>query len=469
MRFLTIATVALALLAGAYLRFADLGAREISADEGASWAAAAAPSAIEVLRRQAQLNPGKLGVHDVALHYWMNVFGDSAVAMRALSATAGTVAIILVFFLTRELLRSDFVFASAQTDSRDLLSSQDRDIVAAIAALLFAVNLITIKYAREARMYPLVLVFTIAQVWFFLRAARHGGLANYLGMAAFSGLGVATNLTATVILVPEGIWIALLLLRRGDRRFALALKLVASIVAGLLMIAPLAIIYLRVRTGPTNPQAYAWIPMPPPYAPITLFNKATGTFAFPVMAALALWGAISGFRRARGAVVFAVLWMFAPPLAALTFSYVIQPAFLERYLISCFVPFFILDAIGVWQLRYWWAQAGALAIAIALALGHVASYDRKPHDAQWREAAIVATCNVSMDGAVVVAPGYAVNVVRYYLRRAPAVVAVPVDQPDDATVAIVAEEGVAPTRAAQLTRDYARFLVRLRGVMVRQK
>ena len=469
MRFLTIAIVALALAAGAYLRFADLGAREISADEGASWAAAAAPSAIEVLHRQAKLNPGKLGVHDVALHYWMNGFGDSAVAMRALSATAGSIAIFLVFFLTRELLRSDFVFESTRADPRDVLSTQDRDIVAAIAALLFAVSLITIKYAREARMYPLVLVFTIAQVWFLLRSVLHGGLANCLGIAVFTGLAVATNLTATVILVPEGIWIALILMRRGDRRFALASKLVVSIAGGLLMIAPLAIIYLRARTGPTNPQAYAWIPMPPPYAPITLFNKATGSFAFPVMAALALWGAISGWSRAHGAVVFAILWMFAPPIAALIFSYVIQPAFLERYLISCFVPFFILEALGVWELRYWWAQAGALAIAIALALGHVASYDRKPHDAQWREAAIVATCNVPMDGTVVVAPGYAVNVIRYYLRRAPAVVAVPVEEPDDATVAIVAEEGVAPKRVAQLTHDYARFLVYLRGVKVRQK
>jgi hypothetical protein len=104
-----------------------------------------------------------------------------------------------------------------------------------------------------------------------------------------------------------------------------------------------------------------------------------------------------------------------------------------------------------------------------LALGHVILYDRKPHDVQWREAAIIATANVSMDGAIVVAPGYAVNVVRYYLRRAPAVSALPVEQPDGASVAIIAEEGVASERAAQLRHDYAHQVMSLRGVVIRQR
>ena len=468
MRLLTIALMAVALLAGAYLRFDNLGAREVSADEAASWAAASAPTAAEVLHRQARLNPGKLGVHDLALHFWMSVFGDSAMAMRALSASAGTVAILLVFLLAQELLQINSLFDSAAASVN--LVAQERDLVAAIAALIFAVNLVTIKYAREARMYPLVLVFSIAQVWFLLRASRIGGFGNYLAVSIFTALAVATNLTATVILVPEAAWILLMILwGNAELRFAHALKLIAALAGGLLTIVPLAIPYLQVRSGPTNPQAYAWIPMPALYAPVALFNKGTGTFAFPVMAALALWGGVSGWNRARGAVIFAILWMFVPPLAALAFSYAVQPAFLERYLISCFVPFFLLDAFGVWQLRYRWAQVGAVVAVVALALGHVTSYDRRPHDVQWHEAAIIATCNVSTDGAVAVAPGYAVNVVRYYLRRAPAVEAVPIDEPDDARVAIVAEQGVAPERAVRLRHDYTHLLMNLRGVTILQR
>ena len=58
----------LAIAVGAWLRFANLGADEMSSDEGASWAAAAAPTIREVVRRQASLNAGKLAVHELAMH-----------------------------------------------------------------------------------------------------------------------------------------------------------------------------------------------------------------------------------------------------------------------------------------------------------------------------------------------------------------------------------------------------------------
>jgi 4-amino-4-deoxy-L-arabinose transferase-like glycosyltransferase len=468
-RIPTLAILAVALAVGGYLRFTGLGMQEMSADEGASWAAAAAPSAAEVLRLQARLNPGKLGVHDLALHLWMRTFGDSAGTMRTLSATAGTLAIIIVYLLTGELLRAGPGVEGVE-EPPAAVSASARDLVAAIAALLFAVNLVTIKYSREARMYPLALLFAILQVWLFLRAARRGAAVNYIGTAVFTGLCVATNLTGILILLPEGIWLlATAWGSHGGPSRTRGLRLAASLACGLVLIMPLAIGYMRVRSGPTNPQAYGWIPLPPLYAPLSLFNKATGSFAFPVMAALALFGAIRGWKWARDGVLLATLWMFVPPAAALVFSYAIQPAFLERYFISSFVPFFVLDAVGVWELGRDWVRIGALALLLALALGHVILYDRKPHDVQWREAAIIATANVSMDGAVVVAPGYAVNVVRYYLRRAPAVSALPVEQPDGASVAIIAEEGVASVRAAQLRHDYAHQVMSLRGVVIRQR
>lgn len=468
MRLRTFTLAALAIALGAWLRFAGLAARELSADEGPSWAAAVAPSAADVLRLQARLNPGKLGVHDLALHYWIRAFNDSAPSMRALSAAAGTLAIVIVFLLTRELMAASVLPAdSGQNVPPTAPSPPDHDAVAAIAALLFAVNLVTIKYSREARMYPLALLFTLTQVWLLLRAARRGGLANYSGTALFTVLSVATNLTSILTLAPEGIWLLLILLARGERGRAPVFKLAAALAAGLVLTLPLAIVYLRMRTGPMRPEAIGWIPLPPLYAPLALFNKATGSFAFPVLAALAGWGVWRGSSRAHGAVLFALLWMFAPPILVLAFSYSVHPAFIERYMISCFVPFFALVAIGIWELGLQWARLAALAVAVALALGHVASYERKPHDLQWREAAIIATCYVTTDGAVAVAPGYATSVVRYYLRRSPAVNAVPIDEPAGAGVAIVAEQGVAPARSAELVRTYPRILARLRGVAVR--
>src|SRR5713226_4736219 len=162
MQRLPIALLAAAIVLGALLRFANLATLDLSPDESASWIAAAAPSIGQVLAVQARANPGELGLHDVMLHLWTRLFGDTLIAMRSLSAIAGTIAIIMVFLVARETLA---LAAPAERDT----ARDHRDLTAAIATLFFAVNLITIKYSREARMYPLALTLTLVQVWFFLR------------------------------------------------------------------------------------------------------------------------------------------------------------------------------------------------------------------------------------------------------------------------------------------------------------
>ena len=152
------------------------------------------------------------------------------------------------------------------------------------------------------------------------------------------------------------------------------------------------------------------------YAPFALFNKATGSFAFPILAALAIWGVVRGWRRgARDAVGFAMLWMWAPPLLMLVASYAIAPVFVERYALSCFVPFFILVALGIFELPGDLVRIGALVLAVAFSLGHIVSYDRKPHDAQYREAIAAASSALKPGEVMTVVPSYAIEVIRYYL------------------------------------------------------
>jgi hypothetical protein len=188
------------------------------------------------------------------------------------------------------------------------------------------------------------------------------------------------------------------------------------------------------------------------------------------MVALAVWGVMRGWRRWRTAIIFALLWMWAPPLLLMVVSYAIRPAFVERYLLSCFVPFFILAAIGIVEIPRQSARLGAIALMVALAIGHVIAWDRKPHDAQWREAVSAATTNVGTGGTVAVAPGYATSVVVYYLsqnRPAPLAHPAAANGIEPAGVAIIGDQGVAPATAAALDREYPRVLANLRGVVVR--
>ena len=488
----TIATLMLALMVGGYLRGSNLGGREMSADEGASWAAASAPTMREVLRAQNRLNPGKAGLHDITLHLWMRAFGDDLVAMRALSAAIGTIAIALVFGATRELLAANCARPDDAVEGRgDAVEGRDDagdgrtagqrneaavDEVAAIAALVFAVNLIAIKYSREVRMYPLVLAAVSAQTSCFFRAYRRGGFGAYAGVAIFTAMALAAHLTAVLAFSGEGLWLTYVLAKHrfdfSATSVRRALALLVALGAGAAMLAPLAPTVIGSAAHAADRGAIGWIQRPAPWASLALFNKGTGSYAFPVMAALAAWGSVRGWRRWRFAIGFALLWMWTPPLLLMLISYAIRPAFVERYLVSCFVPFFILVAIGIVELPGVAARVGAIALVGALAIGHVAAWDRKPHDVQWREAVRAATTGTGNGVGLAVAPGYASNVVRYYSDGNSAV---PPAHPADAggrdstAVVIIGDQGITSATAAALVREYPRVLAKLRGVVVRER
>ncbi len=309
MRLGVAASLAIAVALGAWLRFAGLGAREMSADEGASWAAAAAPSLSAVVRTQALLNPGKLALYEVALHGWIGRFGDGIAAMRSLSAALDTLSILAVFALTRELLAG----------------LADADAAAALAALLFAVNLVSIKYARELRMYPLALLIVLLQVWTFIRTARGGRRLDPALLVLLTALAAAAHFSAGFVIAAEMTWLLLIFPRISPARSPLAAA--AALAGGAALFFAVALSSLRTGASAFAHGATAWIERPQWWAPLALFNKGTGTLAFPLLAVLAAWGAWRARSRAREAVSFALAWMWMPPLMMLAASYAFAPMF----------------------------------------------------------------------------------------------------------------------------------------------
>ena len=473
--------LAAALAAGAALRFAGLGAREMSADEGASWAAASAATASEVLRLQAQLNAGKLALHDLALHAWINAFGDGVASMRAMSAALGTVAIALVYLVSRELL-----LWSQVSPEDDGGGHAEAAWVASLSALLFAVSTVPINYSRELRMYPVLLAATLTQVWFVLRAARVGGIKNYAGVTVFTALAVSAHFSALCVLASEGLWLLYLLASerganaavgssetvRPTQRGRIAQrevvwKLAASIALGFALMAPVMWGALRAGAAAVGGGVLKWIRPPTPWDAVTIFKSGAGNFVLPIVGAV---GAVLGWRWARGAVVFALVWMWVPVLLLLFASYMLTPILVERYLLSSFVPLFILVALAAGSLNTRGARWAGLALVTILAVGQDVRYFRHRHnDAQWREAAAIASAIVTPGQSIGVVPGYAVNVVRYYTaheKRSEVVAAL--DHPPGAapSVVIVFDQGLSSDEAAALRAAYPNPVARLQRLVV---
>jgi uncharacterized membrane protein len=397
----------------------------MTAIEAASWFAAAAPNVHEVLARALPLNPGKLGLHDVALHFWMRLYGDSMASQRALSALLGVLAIPLTFMVAREML-------ALATDDLDGAHRNGRDWIAAVAALLTALNLPLIHHSREARMYPLLIAALLAQVWFFLRAYRIGGWYNYLAITSLSVIAIATHFTAGSVMLAEAIWIAPGLWRADFPRNAQSharrtWKLLGALAASGILLAPVLRFPLLLARGFFG-GGYTWVHRPLVLAPIEFFIAGFGDgpagqlsfhhhirLAFMVMAPLAGWGAIAGWRSSRSAVTFALLWIFVPILLPQILSYLIEPFFVLEYALSSFVPCLILAALGLSafgpRLRY-----AALALAFIVLLLPIRAYRRRSSE-QWGRAVALAAANLRANEIGMVAPGWTIDAVDYYLRN----------------------------------------------------
>jgi len=449
-----------AVLLGGFLRFVDLGRLEMSDDEGASWAAAAQPTIADVIAAQARLNPGKMAVHELALHEWMAIFGDSIVAQRALSAMLGTLSIVIVFWIAWEL--------------RVTRIDDDAAMIAALGATVYAVNLVTIKYTREARMYPVMLTAILLHVGYFIRASRRGGILNYAGTAIFAIVAIAANFAAALVPASEGLWLLYLLARSGIRPRAAesrrAWSLIVALAIAAMVFVALSMSALRGAAGAVERGAIGWIKLPEPWAPVALFNKATGSFGFPVLLMVAAWGVIRGWRRKRDAVAFSLLWMWGPPVLMVIASYAMRPLFVERYALSSFAPFFILVGIGIWELGNSRWRTVALLIVVAVSIGHIVVFNRKEHDAQWREAAVLGAANLRGGETMTAVPGYSISVTRFYLPQAERDRTVDyVRGSTEAAVVLLRDHGVSANVDSAIHQEYPVELAHLRGVIILRK
>ena len=460
-----------AVLVGGWLRLHDLGALDMTADEAPSWVSASAPTIGEVVRQGLQLNPGKLALHDVVLHFWMLAFGDGVISIRMLSALLGTLAIILVFVVTRELFVGE--------DKIEVpLFADESSTIAALSALVFALNVVAIRYSREGRMYALMLDAVLLQVWYFLRAVRRGGFVNYVGVVLFSILAVATSFVAGLVFLAEGLCL-LVALRPGLRRWPYSWNAsITLLVAGAILVALIPWHQLVEKAS-----FFSWIG--PGFLTeyvLGFFWSAVLTPVLVVTLLLAIWGVIRGFREYPEAVGFALAWLVVPllplmlwlgPIMLLAVTvYSWTPVFAHRWELTCIVPLCILIGLGINEIPGSVARTAMLALVIVLAGFRVHSYDPNSGDmewgVQWRAAAEAALPELKAGQPVQVVPGYPIYVMRYYSRNDhvnPALLS-----PDNrsAQVLVLADsaESLLPGELKWLRRRYFLQRSRARGVTV---
>jgi len=406
-----------ATIVGGWLRFYRLGSSELSADEGASWAAAGSSTLAAVVRAHSKFNPGSPPLDDIVRHFWIVAFGDGETSLRAPSAILGTGTVLLVFLAIRELLDSDRDVAEG------ISAPIVPDAIAGITALLFAVNPLMIQSAREARMYAFQLAAEVGQLYFFFRAGRRAGLGNYLALGLLTTLAVSFSVTSLFLLAVEGVWLMYALRKAGWRaeqpQCRRWLRSGQAVAAGFVLVLPFLPKPLESLWHGRH-TILGWIELnrgrPSVWWTVRFLKRASGG-AFPVLGALGVWGIYKGWNRAPSAVRFALLWMMAPILIVSILSWVVMPLFVDRYVLICVVPFLFLSSFGVWEIGGRLPLIAVLVVAAIVplknAIGLASTIDRSGY----REAANLAAGSTCP--AIYVLPDYADNVCKYYLRSRP--------------------------------------------------
>ncbi|ROR44672.1 glycosyltransferase family 39 protein [Kitasatospora cineracea] len=294
------------------------GRPELWRDEIATWSAATR-SPGELLDMLHNVDAVS-GAYYFTMHYWIALFGDSPVSLRAPSVLAVTGAAALVALSTKKLFGGPAGLS---------------------AGLLFAMVPAVSRYAQEARSYALVVLAVTAATWFLLRALEESGRVWpwWCGYAVCVLLAGAFHLVAVAILAGHAGTVAVRLRRRTWKRALPGYCLAATAAAAGLL--PIVLAGQRQAS-----RQISWIPTP---KPIDLLHSLPSVFGTEDIERVLLAAAVVAclHRATRAASLQVVLLAVLPLLAVWFLSQGSSSYWTERYLLFTVPAWTMLAGAGI--------------------------------------------------------------------------------------------------------------------------
>ncbi len=342
-----VAVVAPAALAAA-LSLYDITGRSLGFDEGATVSIASQHGS--ALWAAIAHDGGNMSGYYLLLHLLIGVFGDGLLVLRITSALAVVVTVALTGVIARRLFG---------------------DLVALVAGVLAAVSLPLVYWAQTARGYAPMVAFVCAAYLALIassdpRDGRSPGRWPVIAYAMAMTLAMYCSFVA-VLVVPAQL-LALIHRRAALRRVG------AALVATAVCCAPLAILAIHRGGG----QLF-WVPRPTRMVETQVLQLLTSSGLDPsfhpgawtyvllwaTVAALAALGMDVIERRRRGEAVWGMTlilaWCVVPATVTFLYSFVAQPIFVPRNLITV-APAVSLALASVLRDR----QRRGLLVAVAL-------------------------------------------------------------------------------------------------------
>lgn len=402
----------LVLLLAAGLRLLNLGAQSYWVDEitmiqvtAGDWA-----GVLEEFELSAGKLIGRPPLYTLLGYFWTQLFGTDEALVRLLSVFAGILATALLYRLGVDLF--------------------DRQ-VSLIATLVMAVSMYQIHFAQEHRYYGVLVLVTLACLFFYWRALRTGRWRDFIGFIVFGILIFYAHPLGMFVLVAPGLhFIVLLVWQRRSYRPLLVPWFISQVViiagAGVWLVLQ----YLsQFGAGGDAATALAtpteWISVPSWRAPLyTMVNflvkdqynylngaavllgvvtLAAGTVAY------ALWRRqtyTAGLREPgadlkplwqerRSALLLIGLWLVLPLLLFFIAARLGQPFYLDRYMIGLAPAFYLWIGVAVMAVRRLIPTPVLLLALLIPVVYPLTIYYGGTVREQWREAAAYVAAHVA--------------------------------------------------------------------------
>ena len=391
-RLHTTLVLTLLTVAGAWLRLSHLGTKSLWLDEGATVALAHASwqhFAWVWWHGEANLQT----IYFLLMRGWIQL-GDSESWLRLPSALFGIATIPLLYVIARKFM-------------------PEEPALAAVALLTFSPT--HVYYSQEARSYTLAILMVLLSTYFFVRAVEKCQRQDWMLWALVSTLAFYSHDFTALVLVAQA---GSLAFKRGPKR-ARPMLMWGSIIF-LLALPGLTYVF---RASPENLH-FIWMPRPS-FREFWHLAGFFGGYGVKLAVAGILWGAaiLTIWRRRHlsddsdvlwlGALI--LLWALLPPLILAAIS-LLQPMFLQRYVVFSLPAALLLGALGMNALNKWKIGLLLVVLLCGMSIPAIVRGYHKPRE-DWRAASAVVLSKAGSGDAVVFFPFYTRIMLDYYRDR----------------------------------------------------
>ncbi len=384
---------------GTFLRIYDLGTESIGYEEACS--INLSTQSIASVIENAAPTQNHPPFYFILLHFWISLFGTSAVATRSLSAIFGIISILLIYQVGSTLFNRQ---------------------VGLISGFLSAISQYYIFYSQFVRTYSLLLLLSLLSYLFFIKILKGDRKWHYPCYFLTNLLLGYTHIFGLFIIASQVLFFLLFWNKYQMQRVKFATTVAVTIVTMLPLVPLLGGRVVSLATGGF------WIPEPSLTSiamtlahfsgfrwsqlllPIFLLLIVIGFFTIKRVEGKWNWRGLSASIKGIGwnikfesieEILLLILWLSIPIVIPFIISKVTTPIYLTKYMIGASPAFYILAAKGMSNLTRKYVFYPVLVFIILLSSFGLYVYHEVDVRPQWKEAANFVELN-SMSNDVII-------------------------------------------------------------------